>query len=54
LARAEKELQQVRKDNKVPTRYITVRREKEEARRKVEEETVKEGQSSKDVRTLRK
>jgi hypothetical protein len=67
LASAEKELQQVKKDNIALARYINARRKKEEvrrkeeARKKVEEEARRkvmvvvpmsdEGQSSKDVQT---
>jgi hypothetical protein len=63
LTLPEKELQQARKDNQELTRYINARR-KEDVRKKAEDEAQKkaivvawrfdEGQSSKDVRTLRK
>jgi hypothetical protein len=36
LALAQKELQQARKENQAPTRYINTRRKKEEVRRKEE------------------
>jgi hypothetical protein len=61
LVVAEKELQQIRKDNQALAWYINARRKKEEARKteeeaqkKTEEEARKkamEGQISKDVRT---
>jgi hypothetical protein len=63
LTLPEKELQQARKDNQELARYINARR-KEDVRKKAEDEAQKkaivvawrfdEGQSSKDVRTLRK
>jgi hypothetical protein len=58
LVVAKKELQQVRKDNQVLAHYINAKRRKEvaqkETQKKAEEEArkkVKEGQSSKYVRT---
>jgi hypothetical protein len=58
LVVAEKELQQVRKDNQALARYINTKRKKEEeTQKKVEEKARKkaeEDQSSKVVRTWRK
>jgi hypothetical protein len=54
LAVAEKDIQQVRKDNQVLAQYINARRKKEETRKKETHKKAMEGQSFKDVQTWTK